>query len=177
MADTGHGSGSVAPGSTSSSLLEQLKKQDPEAWIRLSDLYGPLVYRWCRQLGLRADDAADVAQEVFSAVLARIDRFHRDRDGDSFHGWLFAITRNKVRNHFRRLHGEARGEGGTDAQRRLAEIPSVPPNGSSATVQVLDDAGTVHAALAAIRGHFEDQTWDAFWRTTVGGETGGCGSC
>ena len=39
------------PGSVSSTLLERLKARRPEAWERLVDLYGALVYRWCRWAG------------------------------------------------------------------------------------------------------------------------------
>ncbi|MFH1922159.1 MAG: sigma factor [Planctomycetota bacterium] len=41
-------------------------------------LYGPAVYRWARQAGLQASDAADVVQEVFTNVAADIATFRRD---------------------------------------------------------------------------------------------------
>jgi hypothetical protein len=42
------------PGSVSSTLLERLKARRPEAWQRLVDLYGPVVYRCCRWSGVWA---------------------------------------------------------------------------------------------------------------------------
>ena len=48
--------------STSSSLLMRVKGRDPDAWQRLVNLYGPLVYRWAREAGLQDSDAADVMQ-------------------------------------------------------------------------------------------------------------------
>ena len=39
------------------SLLVRLKSENPEAWRRLADLYGPVVYEWCRRAGLQAADA------------------------------------------------------------------------------------------------------------------------
>lgn len=89
------------PSSISSTLLERLKARRPEAWQRLVDLYGPVVYRWCRWSGVLAGDVPDVVQEVFTAVAAHIADFHRQRPGDSFTGWLRTITRNKVTDHFR----------------------------------------------------------------------------
>ncbi|HUT93224.1 MAG TPA: hypothetical protein VMY37_27415 [Thermoguttaceae bacterium] len=41
------------PSSLSSTLLDRVRAQRPEAWQRLVDLYGPVVCRWCRQSGLR----------------------------------------------------------------------------------------------------------------------------
>src|SRR5262245_31027019 len=55
-------------GATSSGLLERVKAQDQAAWERLVSLYSPLLYRWCRQAGLQAEDARDIGQEVFTAV-------------------------------------------------------------------------------------------------------------
>ncbi len=58
--------------SISTSLLEQVRADRPEAWERLVDLYSPLIYRWCRQAGMAEHDAADLLQEVFSAVLSHL---------------------------------------------------------------------------------------------------------
>ena len=54
--------------STSASLIQSVKAADTDAWQRLADLYGPVVYAWCRQAGLTQVDTADVAQNVFLAV-------------------------------------------------------------------------------------------------------------
>ena len=62
-------------GSISSTLLESVKAKRPEAWRRLVDLYGQVVYRWCRKSGLKAEDAADVVQEVFAAVAMHVADF------------------------------------------------------------------------------------------------------
>ena len=110
-------------GSISSTLLESVKAQRPEAWRRLVDLYGQVVYRWCRKSGLKAEDAADVVQEVFTAVSKHIADFHRQSPRDSFTAWLSTITRNKISDHFRRIDGHAQAQGGTKAQEFMQEIP------------------------------------------------------
>src|SRR4051794_11675033 len=92
------------PGSTAASLVERARAHDPAAWQRLVALYGPLVYSWARRGGLRAEDAADVVQEVFRALVAHIGNFRQDRPGDSFRGWLWTITHNKVRDYWRSRH-------------------------------------------------------------------------
>ncbi len=163
---------SSAPDSTSTSLLERVKAQDAEAWDRFVKLYGPMVYDWCRQSGLHGEDAADVGQEVFGAVGAKVAEFRRDRPGDSFRGWLWTITRNKIRDHFRQQQGRAQALGGTDAQQRLAQIPDQPPNSSVGSCQPDDEVSVIHGLLAGIRGRFAEHTWQAFWRTTVGREAG-----
>ena len=126
--------GGCDAGSISTSLLGRVKAGEGEAWRRLVELYAPLLYEWCRRRGLQAEDAADVAQEVFAAVARNIESFRRDRPGDSFRGWLWTITRSKIRDHFRRFKGQPEAQGGTDAQLRLAEIPEPPSDASQSCV-------------------------------------------
>ena len=159
---------SSVPGSTSSSLLERVKARDPDAWGRLIDLYTPLIYAWCRQCGLQAEDAADIGQEVFSAVAANPEGFRRDVPGASFRGWLWTITRNKVRDYFRRQKGKAQGQGGTEFQQRLAQVPEHEPE-STATGPVPDNRIELRAVELA-RSGVEERTWQAFWLVTVDGQ-------
>src|SRR5262245_63601000 len=105
---------------TSRSLLERVKADDPAAWDRLVALYAPLVFRWCRGWDLREQDAADVFQEVFQAVVTHIAGFRKEQVGDTFRGWLRTIARNKVRDLVRRREREPDGVGGTEALARLA---------------------------------------------------------
>jgi RNA polymerase sigma-70 factor (ECF subfamily) len=159
--------------STSRSLLDRVRADDPAAWDRLVALYAPLVLHWCRRWALREPDAADVFQEVFRAVARHVRGFRKDRPGDTFRGWLRAITRNKVRDHFRALLQEPQGAGGSEAQARLAQLPAPdPPEEESAEERSADEraeSALVHRALEMIRPEFEERTWQAFWRTAVDG--------
>jgi RNA polymerase sigma-70 factor (ECF subfamily) len=137
--------GQHAADATSTSLLGRAKAGEGEAWGRLVELYSPLLYEWCRRSGLQADDAADVAQDVFAEVSKKIKSFHRDRPGDSFRGWLWTIARNKIHDHFRKLKGLPKAQGGTDAQARLAAIPE-PSAGLSASSLPDDSASSKNSA-------------------------------
>src|SRR5690606_27179433 len=73
------------------------------------------VWRIARAFGVAADDADDVAQEVFLVVHRRLHTFRR---GGSLRAWLFGITRNVALN---RLRAHTRRE------RRLSELqPPLP---------------------------------------------------
>ena len=161
---------SADPGSISSTLLERVQAQRPEAWQRLVDLYGPAVYRWCRHSGAKPEDAADIVQEVFGAVARSIGDFRRERPNGSFRAWLATITRNKVRDHFRRVQGLAEARGGTTAQQQLLQVPSPPQDSSEAEPYQVDDS-LPHRGLELVRAEFENRTWDAFWRTAVDGQS------
>jgi RNA polymerase sigma-70 factor (ECF subfamily) len=163
-------------GSTSHSLLAQLKADEADAWNRLVTLYAPLVYHWCRKLGLAERDVADVLQDVFQSVATHIGGFRRDRPGDTFRGWLRTITRHKVSDHFRRRGCEPAAVGGTASYHRLAQLPAESGLDEAADEGPADeiaegaaDRQLLHRALDLIRPEFAERTWQAFWRVVVDG--------
>jgi RNA polymerase sigma-70 factor (ECF subfamily) len=160
---------SLDPGSASSTLLERVRLEQPEAWRRLVDLYGPLVYRWCRRCGLQPSDAADVVQEVFAAVSQHIGSFERRSGQGGFRAWLSTITRNKVHDFFRRRSTRATAQGGTDAYERLAQLPS--PDAIAEATHSSDDQQLLSSrAIQLVQAEFEEHTWEAFRRTVLGGQ-------
>jgi RNA polymerase sigma-70 factor (ECF subfamily) len=153
------------PGTVSSTLLERLKARRPEAWERLVDLYGPVVYRWCRWSGVWAGDVPDVVQDVFAAVATHIADFHRQRPGDSFTGWMRTITRNKAYDHFRKQQGHPLAQGGTDAEAAMLRVQEPPAPGVGRPAGA--DAAILPHALELVRAEFENRTWEAFWRAVI----------
>jgi RNA polymerase sigma-70 factor (ECF subfamily) len=151
---------------TSLSLLQRARSRDEEAWRRLFALYAPLVTAWCSRWQVRGEDADDVVQEVFRAVSAGIDGFRRDRPGDTFRGWLRAVTRSKLLDHFRRCQRQPAAQGGSAFYSRLLEVPE--PDLPEDTVDDLD--GLYCRALELIRSEFEERTWQAFYRVAVSGQ-------
>lgn len=156
--------------STSSSLLRRARDRDPEAWSRLAKLYTPLVYRWARQGGLQSTDAADVVQEVFRSVAGKIDSFRLDEPDSSYRGWLWTIARNEVRLHYRKQADRPQVVGGTEANNLLQQQPDLldqeeEPAGFDSRKSLL------HRALQLVRQDFNEQTWCAFWRFTVDGQS------
>jgi RNA polymerase sigma-70 factor (ECF subfamily) len=153
--------------STSRSLLARLHANDPVAWDRLVLLYAPLVWHWCRTLGLPAQEIADVFQDVFQAVAAHLPTFHRDRPADTFRGWLRTITRNKVHDHFRKRRREPQAAGGTEAKAWWSAVPDdtapEPADDPDADRQLF------RRALELIQDRFEEKTWRAFWAVVVDG--------
>ena len=152
--------------STSLSLLARVRAEDSDAWASLSRLYSPLVYAWCRQCGVTSEDASDIVQEVFRAVHRNIGRFRRGRPDDSFRGWLWTITRNKIRDHFRVHADRPDAQGGTAAQMRLAEVPEIEPEAHESSGDFSRNA-ILHRGLDFVQAEFEPKTWQAFWRSLV----------
>lgn len=83
------------------------------------------VWRLARAFGVPAEDADDVAQEVFLVVHQKLHTFQRER---SLPAWLFGITRNVVLNR-KRAH--------TRRERRLSAIlPPQPPREPEASLEL-----------------------------------------
>jgi RNA polymerase sigma-70 factor, ECF subfamily len=158
---------STFSGSTSTGLIDRLRQQDADAWQRLARLYTPLVYRWARQCELQSSDAADVAQEVFAAVARNIDGFRYDRPEASFRGWLWTITRNQIRLHYRRGKDRPEARGGSTANLVLHQQPE--EDSPSEPADFADETSLVHRAVQLLKSDFQPQTWQAFWRMVVDG--------
>jgi RNA polymerase sigma-70 factor (ECF subfamily) len=164
--DTPHHASQPQTG-TSLSLLARARANESDAWRALVQLYTPLVCHWCARSGIRGADADDVAQDVFRAVAANLDNFRRDREGDTFRGWLRVITRNAILLHFRRGDRQPQASGGTDALLRMREV-------ADTTAYVPDDAEEETEvddlrwrALELLRTEFQERTWQMFWLTFV----------
>ena len=151
---------------TSSSLLVRMRDNDREGWERFVRLYSPLVYRWCRQCGLRADFAADIGQEVFQAVATAMSRYHHDQQGDTFRGWLRKITTNKVQDFVRKEQTRigCDGIGGSDALTRLREISD---NESEPEERQNDELVLLRRAIEMVLSEFEESTRGAFLRLVL----------
>ena len=161
---------SILSSSTSSSLLEAVRRRDADAWRRLARLYTPLVYRWARQCGLQTSDAADIAQEVFLAVATHVADFSKQAATSSFRGWLWTITRNQIRLFYRQRKGRPQATGGTEARRALDAQPDLlehddEPAGAG------ESQALVRRALELIRQDFQEQTWQAFLRLAINGQS------
>jgi RNA polymerase sigma-70 factor, ECF subfamily len=155
---------------TSLTLLERVRSKDKEAWERLVSLYSPLVYYWCKLAKLRRVDAEDVAQEVFVAVARGLRNFHRNKEGDTFRGWLRTITTNKIRDHYSPAGGQ--GQGGTDAQKHMANLPAPDPiKQADADAEEAEKNILYHRAVELVELSFEPNSRRVFW-LLIGGRTG-----
>jgi RNA polymerase sigma factor (sigma-70 family) len=72
------------------SLLQACRNGDEQGWSRLLDKYERLVYSIPLNYGLSHDDAADIAQIVFSSLLQSLHELHAD---SNLGGWLATVAR------------------------------------------------------------------------------------
>jgi RNA polymerase sigma-70 factor (ECF subfamily) len=148
---------------TPASLLDRLRQPfEPEAWAKFVALYTPLIYSWCRRVGLQDQDAADLVQDVFVTLLEVLPTFSYDQHR-SFRGWLRTITLNKWRNLRKRADQRlVRGQGnGLEAVAGEDDL--------EAFWEAEYQQHVARQALRIMRADFQETTWKACWATSVEG--------
>ncbi len=168
MTDSSASSMGSSPASLS--LVGGLRCGSDDAWTRMVDLYAPLVRSWCLYSGVPEHQIHDILQEVFLSIHRSVDRFEPRESTHGFRGWVWMITKNKIRDHFRHAAGEPHAMGGSDALGHFQQLvaPELPDDAPS---QPSDTATLLHRALAMVRVEFRTASWDAFWRATVLGQS------
>jgi RNA polymerase sigma-70 factor (ECF subfamily) len=154
---------------TRASLLVRLRDpSDAAAWTQFVDLYAPLLFGYARRQGLQDADAADVSQEVLSAVAGAVGRLEYDPQRGPFRRWLFTIARRKLSN-WRRAR-RCRPDATQEAAQQLAQWPA--PAADEAVWEAEWEERLFAWACEQIRPHVSDATWQAFWRTAVEDQPG-----
>jgi RNA polymerase sigma-70 factor (ECF subfamily) len=152
---------------TRPSLLVRIRDAgDGPAWAQFVEVYAPLIHGYGRKHGLQDADAADVTQEVLGVVAQSIRSLEYDPLRGSFRGWLFTVVRNRLRNFVSRRPRD-QGTGDTGAHNLLREQPA--PEDDPLWEQEYE-RHLFACAARQVRGQVQDTTWQAFWRTAVGGQ-------
>jgi RNA polymerase sigma factor (sigma-70 family) len=159
-----------APPTRPSLLLRLRDLQDRQAWTEFVELYAPLIYGYARKHGLQDADAADLTQTCLRQVAAHIGTLEYDPVRGTFRGWLFTIVRNRLRdfrNRARRLH---QGSGDPRMGRILESWPAPEADETGEWLRQYRQRLLAWAA-EQVRPQVQEATWQAFWRTTVEGQT------
>ncbi len=79
-------------------LIESAKNGNHQAFHEIIERHLLSVERFAFQIGVSANDVEDVTQEVF----IRVYRFLKQYSGKTFTTWLYKITLNVARDHFKK---------------------------------------------------------------------------
>ena len=154
---------------TSLSLLQQMR-QSPgdEAWARLHRLYEPLIRKWLIRYDLKPDDADDVTQEVLLALSSNIGAFAHNGRAGAFRAWIKGILIHRLRRFWSARERQPPAKGGSDMNRRLAELDD-PVSDLSLVWNREHDQFVLARLLSVVESRFEPRTWSAFRMTALEG--------
>jgi RNA polymerase sigma-70 factor, ECF subfamily len=149
---------------TSVSLLDRLKNAPPDDpdWQKLRDIYVPLIRVWLTRVTYLRDEADDLAQEVFVALLRELPAFERQRTG-SFRAWLRQVTTNRMRAFCKSRRRQPLAGLGEEADSLLAQLQD-PASELSQQWDLDHDRHVFQKLLAIVQPDFEPATWKAFSR-------------
>ncbi len=78
---------------TDSELLDRCRARDPQAWDLLVARYERLIYTVALRNGVTPDDAADITQTTFVALIDSLDRI---ADDTKLASWLMTVSRRNA---------------------------------------------------------------------------------
>jgi len=105
-------------------LLERCRRGDDLAWEALVRLFQARVYSVACHYMRNAEDARDVAQEIFVRIYERLESFHGDQ---AFLPWVLRLSRNACIDALRRQKARPRAsEDLTDDAEQLVSAGPTP---------------------------------------------------
>ena len=80
-------------------IIRKMKTGDMEAWNMMIDTYSKKIYNLALNFAGNYDDASDITQDIFLKVFNNIDKFHEDKN---FNSWLLKLSRNYCIDYWRK---------------------------------------------------------------------------
>lgn len=161
---------------TRASLLARLRRTNEthvwnKAWDEFYMEYSPQILAWCQRWGLQSTDAEDVAAGVLAVLGRRMDSFDYD-PSFRFRGWLKTVVANEIRAFLakRARRSADRGEGGTGVF-AWNELQDLETSASDLAEELFHKRHLLNRAMEEVRNKVQRDTWLAFERTTMLGQS------
>ena len=97
-----------SPFASDAALISACRRRDTEAWAALIARYQKLIYGMARKMGLSANDAEDVFQNVCVILYQHLDKL---RDSQRLAAWLASVTQHEVAQWYRKQNPAVFHEG------------------------------------------------------------------
>ena len=156
------------PETRDSLLLQVRDPRNREAWDQFASIYQPVILRLARQRGLQDADAHDLAQQVLMSVASAIGRWERSDRSVRFRHWLRRVVRNAIVNALTRRPRD-RAAGTSSVQDLLMDHPI--DDQSAREIDLEYRRELYLRATDIVRVDVDTDTWQAFERTVIGGES------
>ncbi len=158
----------INPETRESLILRLPSAADAQAWREFVDLYEPLIIRFAKRRGLQDADAREIAQNVLISVAKAVDRWQPNPERGKFRAWLFRIARNQVINWIKK-NAPSKSATNNDAN-PFHELVD-PSRDQEFEIELEYRREMFRLAAAQARDSFSETSWNAFWSTSVLGES------
>lgn len=154
------------PDTRASLILKIADVRNARAWDEFARVYQPVVYRLARRKGFQHADAEELVQEAMLAVARAVEGWVPDSQRGRFRDWLHRIARNLMINFLTRRKHQVWGSGDSRLQAML-EAECNPDADVSQMFEAEYRRELFCCAAEQVRGDVTDNTWQAFWLSTV----------
>jgi RNA polymerase sigma-70 factor, ECF subfamily len=154
--------------------------QQQDAWYEFERLYAPALLSTLRKRGVRAADADDCCQRIFTKLISAVNQFASDGQPAAFRRWLYRLARNETNSYLRqelrhRLSPADRQlfeEGLPDDRPRTAAASYAASYAALASqieaeIEIEYRRQAFLEAAAIVQAEVNPVHWAAFWRTMV----------
>jgi RNA polymerase sigma-70 factor (ECF subfamily) len=141
---------------TNPSLLLRLRDvRDRQAWALFVEVYGPLIFSYCRRKKLQDSDSADVSQEVLTRLSKALTSFEYQPESGRFRDWLGQVTHRELLQFWKR-------QGRTNAMHATDGHDAIQSAEDTKNWDEHFHSELLRLAFARIRTEFEHDTWLIF---------------
>ena len=107
---------------TRPSLLLRIRSNSCQhSWSQFTELYCPIIYRFCRRKGLQDADAQEVMQDVLLEIFRYIKSFEYDPDRGRFRGWLCRVIHSRLVRFWKRIKNRSEQTGHSEHLDQLVD--------------------------------------------------------
>jgi RNA polymerase sigma-70 factor (ECF subfamily) len=155
--------------STHMSLLQNARSGSEQAWVRVVELYQPLIYGWLRRHDVSHHDAEDLAQDVMAVVVRELPSFEHSGRVGAFRSWLRQITANRAKGYWRAGKIRPAATGQSSLLATLDQLEDENSDASKLWNQQHDDH-VLRQLLHKVESECEPTTFQAFRRLVFEGQ-------
>ncbi|MEM7476866.1 MAG: sigma-70 family RNA polymerase sigma factor [Planctomycetota bacterium] len=147
------------PSQTRVSLLLELRDlENSQAWEEFVSQYGPKIYNWCQFWKLQQVDAEDITQALLLKLFQQMRQFEYQPSQGSFRSWLKTVTRNAVRDHWRRKKAVTAEK--SEVWEQMLNTPAV--EDFSARMEKIFDLELLQFAKLRVKSRVAAHNWKVF---------------
>jgi RNA polymerase sigma-70 factor (ECF subfamily) len=146
---------------TPASLLLRVRDfGDQKSWDEFVALYGPIILRYLRRVGVPRQEALDLVQDVLGIIVRHIGSFQYD-PGLSFRAWLRKVATNRAYRFFAQQGREPASPGGSSHAAAVQQVPG-DDRAEDELIEQEWRRRRLEMALERVRTEVKPQTWQAF---------------